>query len=60
MAPAWNNRGAGSMRYTYECNGCNKRYEVDMKLSECNQRVKCPYCKKIIKKVLTPVRFKVN
>ena len=48
------------MRYTYECNGCNKRYEVDMKLSECNQRVKCPYCKKIIKKVLTPVRFKVN
>lgn len=48
------------MIYTYECEECAKRYEIDMKLKDIGQKIPCPHCKKKLTKILTPVYFRIN
>lgn len=46
--------------YQFICYHCSRPYEVFMKLAKANVKVRCPVCKKALKKVILPVRFKVR
>jgi putative FmdB family regulatory protein len=46
--------------YQFICQGCLTPYEVFMKLAKAEKKIRCPECKKILKKIILPVRFKVN
>jgi len=35
-------------------------YEVILPVANYGKRVKCPHCKQLLEKVLTPLKFKVN
>ena len=45
--------------YTFHCEGCNKIYELLIKLKDYDEIVICPECGKIMTKLITPVMFKV-
>jgi putative FmdB family regulatory protein len=46
--------------YSYKCEDCRKIYEVQLKLEEYGQEVKCPHCGKECELVIQPVPFKIN
>ena len=48
------------MRYIFECKPCLKRFEIGVELKDFDKKVKCPRCKKAMKRVLQPLRFKIN
>ena len=53
-------------RYTFECQKCDKEYEIGMTLSEHDKIsrkkkwVKCPHCKGMLRQILSAVRFRIN
>jgi putative FmdB family regulatory protein len=48
------------MRYIFECKKCLKRFEAGIKIKDYGDKVKCPRCDKEMKRVLQPLRFKIN
>ena len=46
--------------YVKWCKKCEKVYEVIIPLKDYEKKVKCPHCKRMLVKILTPVNFKVN
>lgn len=48
------------MLYAFHCKECKKVYEVILPLKQYDKKVKCPYCKKRLNKIITPVLFKVK
>lgn len=42
--------------YEYSCDKCNKHFEVIVSLDE-KKKVKCPYCKKVLQKLMSAVMF---
>jgi len=44
--------------YSYYCIACLKTYEITIPLSRYGEKVKCPHCKRILKKAITPVYLK--
>lgn len=40
--------------YDYYCVHCAKVYEIIIKLADIDEKVKCPYCKKELKKRISP------
>lgn len=48
------------MVYSFECEGCGKRFDVSRTVEERNAPCTCPECEDIAKRVLTTVPFKIN
>jgi putative FmdB family regulatory protein len=48
------------VRYIFQCNNCAKQYEVGLKLEDSEKEVKCPRCKRQMKKVIQKLRFKIK
>jgi putative FmdB family regulatory protein len=48
------------IRYDFDCEKCKKIFEVGVELKDFDKEVKCPKCKKPMKRVLHPVRFRIN
>lgn len=54
------------MRYTLECDKCRKEFEIGCTLKEFEnhrsgkKKIKCPICRRPLKQVLSPLRFKLN
>lgn len=46
--------------FDYICGKCFKQYEVIVPLKDVGKKVKCPHCKKSLKKILTPVYFSIK
>lgn len=46
--------------HDYFCKDCLKTYEVIVPLDKDNKKVKCPHCKKKLKKLLAPVYFSMK
>jgi len=46
--------------YDYRCEDCDKTFEIYVPLDKLEEEIKCPYCKKPLKKEMSPVFFKVN
>jgi len=47
--------------YDYKCTNkkCGKCFEIFVKLHKLGTEIKCPVCKKPLKKILSPVMFKI-
>ena len=43
--------------YSYICDDCEKYFEVFVPLKKRNQSIKCPHCKKKLRKIISPVYF---
>lgn len=46
--------------YIYTCSKCDKLYELMIKLKDSDKKVECPKCGEEMKRVMTPVPFKIN
>lgn len=46
--------------YAYQCSKCNKIWELMIKLIDFGKEVKCPDCKEKLKRLVCPVRFKIE
>ena len=46
--------------FDFICKKCEKIFEVIVPLSYSKKKIKCPYCKKQLKKLMSPVYFKVR
>jgi len=46
--------------FDYYCKDCEKCYEVLVPLSKTKSKIKCPKCKKELKKIISPVYFSVK
>lgn len=45
----------------YHCKNCAKIYEIIVPLAENDKKIKCPECKKVLKKLLSPPKtIKIN
>lgn len=46
--------------FDFFCRECLKTYEVIVPLKDVGKKVKCPHCKKGLKKIITPVFFSIK
>jgi putative FmdB family regulatory protein len=46
--------------YCFVCKKCEKMFEAIVPLSDSDKEVKCQYCGKPLKKLITGCAFKVN
>lgn len=46
--------------FDFVCGKCLKKYEIIIPLKEMDKKVKCPHCKKELKKIMAPVFFRIN
>ena len=46
--------------HDFVCGKCLKRYEIIIPLKEMDKKVKCPHCKKELKKIMAPVFFSIK
>jgi len=45
----------------YFCTNCEKVYEIIVPLAENDKKIKCPHCKKLLKKhISAPKTIKIN
>jgi len=48
------------MLYTYHCVDCAKIYEIMVKLKDYDKEIKCPHCKKPLKKQMDAPYFTIK
>lgn len=46
--------------FIYVCTKCEKIFEMMVPLARTGESIKCPKCKRKMKKIITPPNFKVN
>jgi putative FmdB family regulatory protein len=46
--------------YDFWCKDCMKTYEVILPLAKSDEKVKCPHCKKKLKRIIAPVYFTIK
>lgn len=46
--------------YSFHCKKCKKILEALIKIDDLDKEVKCPYCKKKLDKIISPVYFKIR
>ena len=47
--------------YDYYCKKCAKIHEIIVRLDKIDTKIKCPYCKKTLKKLQSPPKtIKIN
>jgi putative FmdB family regulatory protein len=46
--------------YEYLCVNCMKLLEFIVPLDKFDKKIKCPHCKKEVKRIMSSVLFKVN
>jgi putative FmdB family regulatory protein len=46
--------------YDYHCKKCEKIFEIMVKLDKSDKEIECPYCKKKLTKLMSPVSFRMN
>ncbi len=46
--------------YEYLCAECRKILEVIVPLEKYGQKIYCPHCKKEVKRIMSPVMFRIN
>ena len=46
--------------FAYLCPKCLKGYEMMVPLEKTDKPVKCPKCKKKMRKIITPPNFRIN
>ena len=46
--------------YDYVCKYCLKVFEVQVPLSEDGKKIPCPRCEKKLKKIMSPVLFRMR
>jgi putative FmdB family regulatory protein len=48
------------MLYSYWCKHCQKYFEILVPLKDCDMEIKCKYCGKVLRKLVTSCSFRVN
>jgi len=46
--------------FVYKCLKCLKVYEIIVPLAKLDKKIRCPHCKKALKKEISSVFFRVN
>jgi putative FmdB family regulatory protein len=46
--------------YQYMCSNCMKLLEFMVPLDRYDAKIKCPHCKRIVKRILSPVMFRIK
>jgi putative FmdB family regulatory protein len=46
--------------YEYVCETCMKILEFKVPLEKFETKIKCPHCKKVVKRIMSPVLFRIN
>lgn len=46
--------------YLWSCVKCEKLWELMVKLKDFDKEIECPECGEKMKRLVTPVRFKIN
>lgn len=45
--------------YEYVCSRCQKLFEIIVPLDKYGKKIRCPHCRKQLKKIMSPVMFKI-
>ena len=46
--------------YDYCCDKCQKRFEIIVPLKDVDKEIPCKYCDKPLKKIMSPVSFRMS